>query len=409
MSQIYFDANATSAVRPEAQALVRSLLDRDSDVRNPSSVHRSGRGARKLIGDARENVTALLTLGKQTKSTLFFTSGGTESCSSLLYGFLPDTPCHIVSSTIEHPAILETLRHLERRGHRVSWVNPTPSGVIDPVQFCSAVNNDTALCVLMTANNETGAMQPIVETASRLRARKYYGAIVSDYTQAVTKSMLSAATLFDAGVDAIGVSAHKIGSIKGAGAVLLRADANFCREFSPFLLGGPQEGGLRAGTENVMAIAAFGEVARAVLPRLEKDLKHTRSLRDELWRLLSDSVPGLERITPLDAIAASDTIASSLSNTLFIGIAGCRGDDLVVSLDLMGVAASTGSACQSGKQSVSHVMTAMGRSGDSARNVLRLSLDWDATLSSVKDGAERIAKAIHQMRTVRVSSEVRVS
>ena len=401
MSQIYLDANATSAVRPEAQAMVRSLLDGDADARNPSSIHRSGRVARKLVSEARENVKKLLTLGEDSSSTLFFTSGGTESCNTLIHGFLSKTPAHIISSSIEHPAIIEPLKRLAALGCRVDWIDPGPDGIVNPTKFAEAVRPETELCVLMTANNETGAIQPVAEMAKLLRSRRYFGAIISDYTQALSKTLISAQSLFDAGVDAVCVSAHKIGAIKGVGAILLNSSDKLCREFSPFFLGGPQEQGYRAGTENVLAIATFGEVSRVLLPCISQEVARLKSLRDELRVRILTSVSGLSSITPLDL----DGSVRSLSNTLLLEIPGCRGDDLVVALDILGIAASTGSACQSGKQGVSHAMTAMGRVGHSARDVIRLSIDWDANEQTIVRASEIISQAILQMRSSR--AEVR--
>jgi cysteine desulfurase len=289
-----------------------------------------------------------------------------------------------VTSSIEHAAVLGELNSLT--GWEVFKIDPESDGIVDPHRFVSAIDGRTALVILMAANNESGAIQPVAEIARELRVRGYSGPIFSDFTQAVGKSGLKLAELFQAGVSAVAISGHKVGALSGIGAVILSTEGS-CFQFSPLLHGGEQEEGFRSGTENLIGAlslrAAMGELTEAEQNRL-------RSLRDKLWDRLQRSVAPVKKLTPED----------SLCNTLLLQIEGCRGDDLVVALDLMGVNISQGSACSSGKQRVSHVVTAMGLSEKEAKEVVRISLDWSVDEKALTLGAERIEQAVARMREV---------
>lgn len=399
---IYLDANATSRPRP---CLVRVLseLVADEGLRNASSVHALGRKARARLNQARRAVLAVLNGGEIPRDQrLFFTSGGTEGCNTLVFGFLgPMTalaaaPAHVISTAIEHPAVLESLTVLARSGWSITRIAPAKSGAFAVEAVVEAVRPETALVTLMAANNETGAIQPVVECARALRASGYRGVITSDATQLVGKSTLTARELFAAGVNAIAVSGHKVGAPSGIGAVVLATgDTECCYSFEPLLHGGPQESYDRPGTENLFGALAFGEVCRELAPTLAESLHERRVLRERLWRSVRQ-IPDVFRLTPED----ESGVERALANTLLLRCVGCRGDDLVVALDLAGVAASTGSACASGKQGVSHVLTAMGYDSTAAREVVRLSLDWDTTSEQVDRAAEVLGAVVTRMRTV---------
>lgn len=406
---IYLDANATSRLRPEAAQVVQELASADG-ARNPSSVHRSGRAARTRLTAARKAVLELLNHGAEIRGQrLVFTSGGTESCNQLVFGFLGPLPQlteikgSIVVSAIEHPAMLEPIALLERCGWTVKRINPTPEGIVRVSDFLAAVQPDTALVSLMAANNETGIIQPVAELAGSLRAINYRGAIISDFTQAFGKTSLTISELFDAGVTAVSISGHKIGAPTGIGAfVINEAKSDVCLTFEPLLRGGAQEGGHRAGTENLLGAVAFGEVSRTRLETLGDEMRQQNTLREMLWELLRRSVNGVERITPRN----EDKVERSLCNTLLVRFAGCRGDDLVVALDLEGVAASTGSACSSGKQQISHVAQAMGFPPEKAREVIRFSLDWDTDEAAIESAARIVARAVQKMKGRSAPSEL---
>ena len=401
---IYFDANATSRIRPAASRAVKDLVEEGSRARNPSSVHALGRIARSRLAEARRQVTELLLLGEHIKLRTVFTSGATEACNQMLLGFLGPLgelsrhPGRIVSSAIEHPAVDEPLRGLEAYGWEVLRVAPERDGIVDVDRFVGEVTPATVLVTLMAANNETGALQPLRAIASRLRESGYHGLIVSDYTQAFGKLAGSAKELFDAGVDALAVSGHKLGAPAGVGALFIaEGGETVCRTYHPLIVGGAQELRFRGGSENLLGAVAFGAVAAELRSNIEFEERERRRLREWLWERLEKTISGIERLTPAGT--------RSIPNTLLLRIDGCRGDDVVVALDLEGVAASVGSACASGKQGSSEVVKAMGLTDTAAREVVRLSLDWDVTESDVQLGAEILTRVIERMRSAAEVSE----
>jgi cysteine desulfurase len=398
---IYLDANASARIRPEVERVVAELLSPVAP-RNPSSVHQLGRQARSRLQAARKSVLRLLNGGSDVRNQrLAFTSGGTEACNAMVLGFLGElprlaqAPGHVVVSAIEHPAVLEPLALLERCGWSITRIRPAEDGIVRVSDFLAAVRSDTALVALMAANNETGALQPVEELARSLRATGYRGPIVSDFVQAFGKAQLTAESLFSAGVNALSISGHKIGAPAGIGALILNTAADaVCFTCEPLLRGGAQEHSQRAGTENLFGALAFGEVSRVCLAAFVEELEQRRRLRERLWDSLRSRIPAVERITPRDEA----THPRATANTLMVRFHGCRADDMVVALDLEGVCVSTGSACASGKQSVSHVVTAMGYTGDAAREMIRFSLDWDTDEAAVERAAEIAAKVAAKMR-----------
>lgn len=337
----------------------------------------------------------MLENGKKSDSEVIFTSGGTEACNQLILGFLSELttlakhPAHIISSSIEHPAILECLKLLESSGWEISYIDPEPSGIVDPKKFLSELRTSTALVNLMLVNNETGALQPVEELAASLRGSNYSGPIVSDCTQAVSKINFSVADLFEAGVTAVAVSAHKLGALSGIGAIVVsKSGKSLCYPYYPLLRGGPQEKRFRGGTENLLASICFGVVCDELLESLSKEIERKTNCKNLLLAEIKSRTAYAECITP----------ERSNSNTLMIRFPEVRGDDLVVALDLNGVAASTGSACSSGRQEVSHVLKSMGLSKESAKEVIRLSLDWDINEEQVISAAEIISKCVEDAR-----------
>ncbi len=282
---MYLDANASASLRPEAKRALQELLHRDTAL-NPSSVHARGRTARAQLTKARKQILRSLGSGVLLDAKLIFTGGGTESCNCLAAGFLSTLPGPVVTSAIEHPAMLESLR---RYSTSVEEIIPNSSGVIDVEKLVSAISTQTALVSLMAANNENGALQPIVEVARYLRKKKFAGVIVSDFTQAFGKSDLNLTELFTAGVDAVAISGHKIGALSGIGAVVLANSSERCFRFEPLLVGGPQEKRFRAGTENIFGAVSFGAAAEAVMLSGDAERKHIRQLRDLFWQKLTKS------------------------------------------------------------------------------------------------------------------------
>ncbi len=403
---LYLDANSTSRLRPQGRLSVeRLMLDEDS-IRNPSSVHTAGRRARTEIQRARTLLLGLLGLSDRgtNKARVVFTSGATEACNQMIIGSLSaigrlaSFPGSVVISTIEHPAVLEPVGALAALGWRVNKIAPTIDGIVKVQEFLDAIEKDTALVSLMAANNETGAIQPVREMALALRASGYRGLIVSDTTQYVGKQPFVAADLFHAGVNMIVVSGHKMGALAGVGALIINeAVSDVCFPFEPILKGGPQETGYRGGTENLVGIVSMGAVAESLTAALPAEEVRIRELRERMWSGLRAELTEIERITPLDDVKLPES-PCSLPNTLLVRFSGIRGDDAVVGLDLEGLCASVGSACASGKQGVSQVLLSMGMAASAAREVVRFSLDWDATEELVDEAVGIVAKVILRMR-----------
>ncbi len=356
--RLYLDYNATAPLRPEARAAMSDALDA---VGNASSVHGEGRAARARIEAARAEVARLV--GGEAK-LVTFTSGGTEANNTVLTpdwtrAGKPHPVERLFVGATEHPSVLAGGRFPPER---VRQIPVDRDGIIDldAVRTMLAGEGGRALVSVMAANNETGVIQPVAKVAAIARDA---GALVhADAIQAVGRIPVEIGAL---GVDALTLSAHKIGGPQGAGAIV-RANEDLA--FRPLLTGGGQERRSRAGTENVAAIAGFGVAARLALADL--DAVHGWSaLRDGIASLVSG---GGRKVT----VFGSDV--DRLPQTLCLAVAGISAETLVIALDLAGVAVSSGSACSSGKVAPSHVLAAMGVPTELARSAIRISLGWES-------------------------------
>ncbi len=361
----YFDWNATTPLRPEATT---ALADALAVIGNPSSVHAEGRAARKLVERAREQVAQLV---GARPADVIFTGSGTEA------NMLALTPAietasekrpreKLLMSAIEHSSV--------RAGGRFARaaIEDVPVGVdgrVDLVALGTAVSSASRpLVSLMLANNESGVVQPVAEAAAIVHAAG--GLLHVDAVQAAGRIPVDIAAL---GADLLTLSAHKIGGLKGVGAVVR---ANDDIHFSdPLIRGGGQERGARAGTENVAGIVAFGAAAEAAHRQLADEAAHMRALRDFLEA-------GLRAISP-QAIIFGDA-AERLPNTTLFAMAGIKAETAVIAFDLDGVAVSSGAACSSGKVQPSHVLAAMGVSPLLLRGAVRVSLGWTSTKADVE-------------------------
>jgi len=372
----YLDHNATSPLRGEARAAVERALALGG---NASSLHAAGRAARTLIEEARLAVAALA--GAEAKEVVF-TSGGTEANALALFGAVQGAVeaqgpgaariTRLFVSAIEHDSIRANVSALGERfaGLRLQPIPVSADGVADMAALRDGLREGKgrALVVLMAANNETGVIQPVVEAAAL--ARESGALLLVDAVQAAGKMKLPRA-------DYVTLSAHKIGGPQGAGALILRDGA----PFSPLFLGGGQELGRRAGTENPAAIAGFGAAAAVAVPM-------PATLRDRFET-------GLRRIAPQAVIFGA--AAERLSNTSNFALPGIAAETALMALDLDGVMLSSGAACSSGKVKPSHVLAAMGISDDVANCALRASFGWNSTeadagaaLGSITNLAARI-------------------
>jgi cysteine desulfurase len=372
----YFDWNATTPLRPEAAEALRAAL---AVPGNPSSVHAEGRAARRLIEDAREAVAALV---GARPGDVFFTSSGTEA------NMLALTPAiqtaderrprdKLLISAIEHASV--------RTGGRfpsdaMSDIAVDKDGRVDLAALAQALAGASrALASIMLANNESGVVQPIAAAAEIVRAAG--GLLHVDAVQAAGRIPCDINAL---GADLMTLSAHKIGGPKGVGALIrAREDIHFPE---PLIRGGGQERGLRAGTENVAGIAAFGAAAAAALRQRAAEAERMRALRDTLEA-------GLKAIAPQAVVFG--TAAERLPNTTLFAAEGLKAETAVIAFDLEGVAVSSGAACSSGKVQPSHVLAAMGVSAALTRGAVRLSLGWTTTETDI----ERFLNAWRKLAT----------
>ena len=352
MSRTYLDYNATAPLRPEAREALLAALE----IGNPSSVHEEGRKARALVEAARADVAALVSAPAET---VIFTSGGTEACNLALG--LRQAPAgeikRLLLSAIEHSAILAAA---EESVLPVELLPVTADGVVDMAALDVALQDETpALVCVMLANNETGTIQPIAEIAAKTRA---HGSLLfCDAVQAAGKMPID---IFALGVDVLSLSGHKLGAPMGVGALVTRPAV----VVPPQLLGGGQELGRRAGSENISGIAAFAAAAKAAM----RDLNDFANLAD----LRDDMEVALLAVQPQTEIFGKH--ADRLANTSCFALGGLNSETLVMALDLAGVSVSAGSACSSGKVSRSHVLAAMQAETHISKGVLRASLGWQS-------------------------------
>ena len=378
--RIYLDYNATSPVLPDVVRAMTSVL---ADVPgNPSSVHAFGQAAKAIVDDARSDLAALI--GAEP-TEIVFTSGGTEADNLALRGAAdalePTGRRHIVTTGIEHEAVLNTVKVLERRGWRATVLSTGPSGVLAPDALREAVTAETGIVSVMHANNEVGTIQPIAELAAIARAK---GALFhTDAVQSVGKIPVSVKAL---GADMLALSAHKFGGPKGIGALWIRRGVRL----QPQMTGGRHERSRRAGTENVAGIAGIGMAARHAADALQ-DAARLRTLRDRLEREILARVPGT---------ALNGDSDRRVPNTTNISFDGIEAESLLIALDLEGVAVSTGSACSSGSLEPSHVLRAMNLPSPRARNSLRFSLGSATTEAEIDFVVGILPDLAHRLRQI---------
>jgi cysteine desulfurase len=365
---IYLDHAATTPVRPE----VREAMEPFYGPRfgNPSSTHRWGRDARAALDEARERVARCL--GARSEE-LCFTSGGTEGDNFAILGAWRSargTARHaVVTTPIEHKAVLAAVHQAAREGAEERILDVAPTGLVDDTSFDRLVRDDVAVCSVMWVNNETGVVQPVAALAARAKS---HGVVFhTDAVQALGKFDVQIAELH---VDTLTISGHKIGAPKGVGAIFIRRGT----PLEPMFHGGSQDRGRRPGTENVAY--AVGLATACELTIAEREVEHERlgTLRDRLEALLLDRVPDL---------VVHSRGAPRAPHVLSVSVPGVDGEALLMALDLRGIAASGGSACQSGNASPSHVLTAMGVATDLASSAVRMSLGCLTTADQI----ERVA------------------
>ena len=382
--EIYLDHAATTPLRPEAlQAMLPYL---QGAFGNPSSIHAVGQRARKALEDARETVAKALDC---RPNEVVFTSGGTESDNAAIKGgalALRPIGNHVVTTVIEHHAVLHTCHQLESLGFDVSYVPVDRDGLVDPRAVLDAVTDRTVLVSVMYANNEIGTVQPVAEIAGLVKERaKEQGRTILVHTDAVQAAGYLDLSVKRLGVDMLSLSGHKFHGPKGAGVLFVRRGT----PFSPLLMGGGQERERRSGTENVPAIVGMAEALRLAELEREEACTHGAALRDRLAAGILERVPG-------SLLNGHPT--QRLPNNVNVCFPGLEAEPVLLGLDLKGIYASSGSACSTASLEPSHVLTAIGRPADVARGSLRVTVGRATTEDDVNYFLETLPPLVQRLR-----------
>src|SRR5581483_4093278 len=377
MRRVYLDNNATTPIDPEVFEAMRPYLV--EHYGNASSIHWFGQQARTAIEAAREKVARLI---NARSSEVIFTSGGTESDNAAIFGIVEAARSeskHVITSSIEHHAVLHCAKALEKRGVNVSYLRAGSDGIVDPADVERAIRPDTVLISVMHANNELGTVQPLEEIGRIAREHDIY--FHTDAVQSTGKIPVDVEKL---GVDLLSLSAHKFHGPKGVGALYIRKGTIL----RPLLYGGHHERDRRPGTENVAGIVGLGQAAEMARLHLEETARRVGNLRDRLENGILGRIP---------STVVNGDRERRLPTTTNISFDYIEGEGFVIALDLRGVACSTGAACSSGSVEPSHVLTAIGRTADQARSSIRFSLsrfntdeDIDFTLDMLPPVVERL-------------------
>jgi len=370
--RIYLDHAATTPTHPE---VVEAMLPYLSDVfGNPSSIHSFGQEAKAVVEESRDKIAALV--GARSEE-IVFTSGGTEADNFAIKGIAyanEGKGNHIITTTIEHHAVMETCKSLQKRGFEVTYLPVDSYGLVDPQDFKKAISDKTILISVMHANNEVGTIEPIAEIGKIVQEKGIY--FHTDAVQAVGHIPVK---VDDLGVDLLAMSAHKLHGPKGVGALYIRKGTKLI----PFMHGGEQE---RAGTENVPAIVGFGKAAEIAQGEIETEAKRLIHLRDKL-------IKGL--VEQIEHIRLNGHPTKRLPNNVNVSIEFVEGESMLLNLDLEGIAASTGSACSSSSLEPSYVLLAMGLSHELAHGSLRFSLGRETT----EDDIARVLEVLPRIST----------
>ncbi|MGD1155851.1 MAG: cysteine desulfurase NifS [Terriglobia bacterium] len=380
MKRVYLDNNATTPLAPEVFEAMRPYWL--EDYGNASSIHWFGQRAKAAMERAREQVARLL---EARASEIAFTSGGTESDNAAIFGIVEAARGerkHVVTTTIEHHAVLNTVQALEKRGVSVTYVRVGASGVVDPQDVASALRPETVLISVMHANNELGTIQPLEEIGRIARERDIY--FHTDAVQTVGKLPVDVDKL---GVDLLALSAHKLYGPKGVGALYVRRGTIL----RPLMHGGHHERDRRPGTENVAGIVGLGAAAELALAHLPEEADRVAALRDRLEAGTLERVP---------RVAVNGERTRRLPTTTNLAFDYIEGEGFVIAMDLRGIACSTGAACSSGSLEPSHVLSAIGLKPEQARASIRFSLGRFNTAEDIDTTLEILPAVVEQLRSV---------
>jgi len=377
---VYFDHNATSPVLPEVlEAMIPYF---NTSYGNPSSVHRFGREAREAVDRAREQVAALL---NADVDEIVFTGGGSESDNLAMKGFL-DSPNgdsrHIVTSAVEHHAVVNSVDRLEELGHDVDYIGVDDRGELDITELEETIGENTTIASFMYANNETGVIFDIPRISSILKKNG-----IVFHTDAVQAAGKIPIDVKKDGIDLLSISGHKMGAPKGMGVLFVKKGIRL----TPLIHGGHHEFGMRAGTENVPSIVGLGMAAELSRLRLSKEMERISRLRDKLESGVLDVVPD---------VSINGKGSPRLPNTTNISFHYVEGEGILLGLDLKGIAVSSGSACTAGELKVSHVLSAMHIDAVIAQGSIRFSLGPDSTEDDVDYVLSTLPPIIERLRAM---------
>ena len=376
--KIYLDNAATTPVHAEVVKVMQACL---ADIfGNPSSIHSFGREAKEVMEKARDSVASLL--GSRNEE-IVFTSGGTESDNSAIKGVAfanKDKGNHIITSTVEHHAVIETCRFLETQGFKITYLPVDGSGLVDPGSVKKAVTDKTVLISIMHANNEIGTIEPVEEIGRIAREKGIYF-----HTDAVQTAGHIPINLKELPVDLLSVSAHKLYGPKGIGALYIRKGV----KMAAFIHGGEQERNRRAGTENIPGIAGFGKAAEIAKKEMQTEMKRQAALRDKM-------ISGI--LKKIEKTRLNGHPTRRLPNNVSMSIEYVEGESILLNLDLAGIAASSGSACSSGSLEPSHVLLAAGIPPEVARCSIRFTLGRYTTDGEIEQVLQILPGIIMKLR-----------
>jgi len=375
---IYLDNAASTQIHEDVLNSMLPYLK--EQYGNPSSIHRYGRLAHKAIEKARKQIASLI---NAEPSEILITSGGTESNNTALMGIaMKNLSSQIITSSIEHDAILEPCKKLERNGFDVDYLPVNQFGMVEPLDLKNHISEKTSLVSIMFGNNEVGTIQAISDLSKICNENNI--PFHTDAIQAVGKIPINVKEL---GIDLMSISSHKLYGPKGIGALYIKNGI----DIDPVILGGGQERGLRSGTENVANIVGFGKACEIAKNNLQKNTSYTKELRDTLIEKVLNEIP---------EVTLNGHPKSRLPNNTHFTFLGVNGEDLIIKLDEYGIAASTGSACSVNTQKASHVLQAMGFSLEQITGSLRLTLGIFNDQKEIEQTVDALKKIVQELRSV---------
>ena len=347
---------------------------------NPSSIHKMGRVADKALQNARRQIASLINAEPEE---ILLTSGGTESNNTALYGVAHSKKGnHIITSSIEHEAILEPCKRLEKEGFKVTYLPVDNLGLVNPDDIKKSISNNTCLVSIMFANNEVGTIQPIDKISEICRQKQI--TFHSDAVQAIGKTLVDVKKF---NIDLLSISGHKIYGPKGVGALFIKKGC----KIDPFILGGGQESGMRSGTENVACVVGLGKACQLAQKNFEQNISLLKKLRDILVSKIIEEIP---------YVTYNGHQTHRIPNNAHLSFLGVNGEDLIIKLDENGVAASTGSACSVSTKKASHVLKAMGFPHEKILGSLRLTVGLNNTENEIVKTIEITKKVVKELRDV---------